>query len=247
MHHVVILAAGKGTRMKSDISKVLTPVRGTPIIHRLLQSIIPISATPTLIVGYKAEDVMRETGNKYNYVLQTEQLGTGHAIMSAKESLKDKGYTTILVFPGDHPLVKTSTIEKLIALHNETGAAVTLGTYKADSFDGLNSVFNNFGRIIRDEEGFVDRIVEYKDASEEERAVTEVNLSYYCFDAEWLWQNIDSLKDNNASKEYYLTDMIALAREQGKKVAAYIIQDPAECLGINTPEQLKIVEDAIGE
>ncbi len=245
MIHVVILAAGKGTRMKSELPKVLHPVRGTPILIRLLQNISEICETPTLIVGHKAEMVIEATDGKYNYIEQKEQLGTGHAIMSAREELQKLGAKTIVVLPGDHPLVSYETVKRLVDNHAKSDAAVSLGTAKIKDGDPRLMIFNNYGRIIRNASGHVERIVEFKDATPEEREVKEFNLSYYCFDAEWLWKNIDLLKNMNASHEYYLTDMVAIAKDQGRHVDSYVISEITECLGVNTPEQLKMVEDAL--
>ena len=247
MVHVVILAAGKGTRMKSDLPKVLHPVKGVPIIKRLLSTVTKIDPKPTLIVGHKAQEVIDATENKYFYVEQKEQLGTGHAVRVACDSLKTKDITTLVVLPGDHPLVSVETIEKLIENHSKSDAALSLGTAKIEEEDPRLMIFNNYGRIIRNSAGNVDRIVEYKDATEEERAVKEFNLSYYAFDFKWLCKNISALKNNNASGEYYLTDMIHVAIEQGRHVDSCVITNVVECLGINSPEQLKMVEDAIGE
>ena len=245
MVHVVILAGGKGTRMKSELPKVLHEVKGTPIIRRLLSSIEPVCSRPTIIIGHKGQEVIAATGGKYNYVEQKEQLGTGHALQCARGSLQNAGYSAIVVLMGDHPLVQAATIENMVKEHTASKAAITLATAVTPDFLGLNATFNNFGRIIRNEKGFVARIVEYKDATEEERAVKEVNIGYYCFDADWLWENIDRLGNNNASKEYYLTDMVKIATDQGLPVAAHIIADTSECLGINSPEQLMIVERAL--
>ncbi len=245
MVHIIILAGGKGTRMKSDLPKVLHEIGGVPIIKRLLKNIAPLCPAPSIIVGHKADDVKNATEHEYHYIEQKEQLGTGHAIMCAKEELKDKNLETVIILPGDHPLIQKETLEDLLALHAKSKAVVTLATTIAPHFEGDYSVFMHYGRIIRGADGTVDRIVEYKDATEEERASHEVNLSYYCFDADWLWQNIDLLKNKNAAKEYYLTDMVHIAKEQGKIVAAFPINALNECLGINTPEQLRMVEAAL--
>jgi bifunctional UDP-N-acetylglucosamine pyrophosphorylase/glucosamine-1-phosphate N-acetyltransferase len=176
---------------------------------------------------------------------QKEQLGTGHAVRVACESLQDKGITTLVVLPGDHPLVSIETINNLIENHSKSDAAVSLGTAKIEEGDPRLMIFNNYGRIIRNAEGNVDSIVEFKDATEEQRAVKEFNLSYYCFDFAWLCKNISTLKNTNASGEYYLTDMVHVAIEQGRHVDSYVITNVIECMGINSPEQLKMVEDAI--
>ena len=245
MVHVVILAAGKGTRMKSDIPKVLHPVKGIPMLIRALSAITQIDQHPTIIVGHKAQMVIDATGNKYQYIEQKEQLGTGHAVMIAKDVLKDKGITSLVVLPGDQPLVSSETIRNLIANHAKSDAAVSLGTIKVVEDDPRLMIFNNYGRIIRSASGNVDRIVEYKDATEAERAVHEFNLTYYCFEAKWLWENIDKLQNKNVSGEFYITDMVHMAIEQGRHVDSYVITNVVECLGINSPEQLMMVEDAI--
>jgi bifunctional UDP-N-acetylglucosamine pyrophosphorylase / glucosamine-1-phosphate N-acetyltransferase len=245
MAHIIILAGGKGTRMKSDMPKVLHPVKGKPIIERQLENITSICADPTIIVGFKADEVRAATHNKYHYVEQKEQLGTGHAIMCAKKDLEKRDIKTIIVLPGDHPLVQAQTLEYLLELHHNQKAAVTIGTTVVPNYDGEYSIFQNYGRIIRGQDGTVAKIVEFKDASDEERASREVNLSYYCFDATWLWANIDTIANKNKANEYYLTDMVQIAKEQGLVVAAYPIQSLTECLGINSPEQLRMVEAAL--
>lgn len=245
MAHIIILAGGKGTRMKSELPKVLHEVKGKPLIGHLLSRIASICADPTLIVGYKAEEVRQASEHKYHYAEQKEQLGTGHAILCAREDLKDKDLGTIIVLPGDHPMIEAQTLIYLQELHTQKDAAVTLATTIVPHFEGKYATFSHYGRVIRGEDGMVDRIVEYKDATEEERACREVNLSYYCFKADWLWENITKLSNNNAAGEYYLTDMVHMAKEQGLVVAAYPIQGLIECLGINTPEQLRMVEEAI--
>lgn len=245
MIHIAILAAGKGTRMKSELPKVLNPVKGVPIIERLLNTVTKIDPKPTLIVGHKADEVIAATHNKYNYVEQQQQLGTGHAVQTVCRALKDKPIKTLIVLPGDHPLVSEETIRKLIENHSRSDAALSLGTAKIADNDPRLMIFNNYGRIIRNGDGHVDRIVEYKDATEAERAVHEFNVSYYAFDFKWLCEHIEQLENNNASKEFYLTDMVHMAIKQGRHVDSYAITNVVECLGINSPEQLKMVEDAI--
>jgi bifunctional UDP-N-acetylglucosamine pyrophosphorylase/glucosamine-1-phosphate N-acetyltransferase len=245
MVHVAILAAGKGTRMNSDLPKVLHQVKGISIIERLLASVTQINPKPTILVGHKAQEVIAATGNKYHYIEQKEQLGTGHAVRVICEALAGEDIETLVILPGDHPLVSVDTINRLIENHAKHDAVVSLGTAKVSEGDPRLMIFNNYGRIIRNVEGNVDRIVEYKDATEDERKVREFNLSYYAFNFKWLCENISKLKNNNASKEYYVTDMVHIAIEQGRHVDSYAITNVVECLGINSPEQLKMVEDAI--
>ena len=245
MTHVIILAAGKGTRMKSDMPKVLHPVLGVPIVSRLLSEVVKVCPVPTLIVGHKAQDVIDATGNKYHYVIQQEQKGTGHAVACAAADLVPQYHGQVVVLLGDHPLVSASTIENLVAIHKQEKATITLATAIVPNYEGLYSVFLNYGRVVRSATGEVEKIVEFKDASEDLRATKEINPSYYCFDAPWLWENISKLESKNAAGEFYLTDMIERARSQGLKVVPSLIKNIKECLGINTPEQLKQVEDVI--
>ncbi|MBX4198118.1 NTP transferase domain-containing protein [Candidatus Parcubacteria bacterium] len=245
MSHIIILAGGKGSRMQSNTHKVLHEVKGVPIISRLLQNISPICSTPTIIIGHKADEVREATHYAYSYVEQKEQRGTGHAVMCAREALKDKPDETIIILPGDHPLIEARTLWQLQSLHTLHNATVTLATKIVPHFEGIHSIFKHYGRVIRNKDGMVLKIVEYKDASAEERECLEVNLSYYCFNAQWLWQHITALSSHNAASEYYLTDMVKIATDQGLRVAAYPIQQMAECLGINTPEQLLMVEEAL--
>jgi len=239
---IIILAGGKGTRMQSNGPKVLVEVGGEPIILRLLKAVETVCSNSTIIVGYQGEEVIKATENKYHYIWQKEQLGTGHAVACAREALADEVIKNIVVLPGDHPLISTETLEELVRLHESSGATLTLTTGMADNFIGDFAAFYNFGRIVRDRTGAVDRIVELKDANEEEKKISEVNFGYYCFDSAWLWKNIDKLKDNNKAKEYYLTDLVQLAVNQGEKISVFTTKDTAEGFGINMPEQLAIVE-----
>jgi bifunctional UDP-N-acetylglucosamine pyrophosphorylase/glucosamine-1-phosphate N-acetyltransferase len=242
MNQIVILAAGKGTRMGSDLPKVLHPVQGVPIIEHILRNTRSLVEKPVVVVGHGREQVMAALGDRVNYVHQAEQLGTGHAVRCARETLQALGVTRVLVTPGDHPLISTATFERMLSTLAETGATVVLASVVVPDFDGDSAQFAHFGRIVRGVDGAVDRIVEYKDATEAERAIREVNTSYYCFDAAWLWDALDRLSDDNAAHEYYLTDTVGLARDDGHTVAVYTIEDPIEGLGINTPEQLALIE-----
>jgi len=244
---IIILAGGKGTRMQSNGPKVLVHAGGKPIILRLLKAVKTVCSNPTIIVGYQGEEVIKATENKYHYVWQKEQLGTGHAVARAKVELENKEFERIVILPGDHPLLSETALLKLIATHEEAGAVLTLTTGQVENFSGDYSAFYNFGRIVRNGSGSVLRIVELKDASDEEKKITEVNLGYYCFKPDWLWQNIEKLQDNNKAKEYYLTDLVGLAREQGQKIQAQLIDNIVEGFGINTPEQLMIVEKCLNK
>jgi len=240
--HVIILAGGKGTRMKSDCPKVLVELGGKPLISRLLEAVTPVCLRPTVIVGYGSDKVMAALGDRCEYAHQAEQLGTGHAVSVARKDLDRPDIRNIIVLYGDHPLVSEETVRALVARHEEGGGAVTIATVTVPSFEGDFQAFYHYGRIIRGEEGEVQGIVELKDATDAERAVREVNPGYYCFNARWLWDNIKELENNNKAKEYYLTDMIGIAVKKGERIATTTIQNPPEGMGVNTIEELHIAE-----
>lgn len=243
MNHIIILAGGRGTRMRLSYPKVIHRINGVPLLRHLLHNIKVICPKPTIIVGYKSEEVIREIGKDYDYIHQKTPLGTGHAVMCAKKHLgQNKAIENIVVLPGDHPLIGASMVESLLASHHQNNSVLTLGTILLPHFNYDWSVFYNCGRIIRDQDGFVDKIVEWKDATSSEKAVKEVNVSYYCFRARWLWNNIEKLDCRNNANEYYLTDMVAIAKSQGYRIASMNIKDPFEGMGVNTPQELSRVE-----
>lgn len=243
---ILILAGGLGKRMNNpDMPKVLISLNGRPLIDYLLAAIKKsgVCAKPTIVVGAKAEMVKATIGSEYDYVLQTEQLGTGHAVMCAAPELKGRA-ENVLVLYGDQPLMKAETIKKLAEAHLAGGKVLTMGTVTVPDFEDWRGGFYDFGRIVRDEAGKVIGIVEKKDATEEILKIKELNPSYFCFKADWLCQNLDNIKNKNNQKEYYLTDLIAIACRQGEEIATVAI-DPKEAVGVNTEEQLKLVEELI--
>jgi len=242
MDHIIILAGGKGTRMKTDLPKVLNKLKGVSFIKRVVLAATKICKKPTIIVGYKGEDVIKETNNKYHYVWQREQLGTGHAIMCAKEDLINQDIDTILVLNGDHPLVKSKTLKDIISSHKKSRAVLSISSIITPSFEGDFSMFLDFGRIVRDENKNIKGIVESKDAKDDEKQIREVNVSYYCFDAKWLWQNIKKIANDNKAGEYYLTDLVKIAFSEEEKINSYIIKDPSEGIGVNNMRQLEVAK-----
>lgn len=236
---IVILAAGEGKRMgNKKIPKALVPLKGKPLIKYLLESIKKsgVCSRPVIVVGNGADLIKEELGSDYTYSFQEEQLGTGHAVMAARDDLRSM--YDIMVLYGDHPLVSAETIKKITQTHLTQGQVLTIATAKVEDFNDWRQAFINFGRIVRDDQGNVNKIVEVKDATDEEKDIKEVNPGYYCFKADWLWQNLNKLNTNNAQKEYYLTDLIALALEQGIETVEI---EPKEALGVNTPEQLESI------
>lgn len=246
---VVVLAAGKGKRMGGTLPlpKVLYPLGGRPMIEYLLHSLgqSVVKAKPVIVI---APDlfVIRETlGGHYDYAVQESQLGTGHAVMSAKDKLQ--GYSHILVLYGDNPLLSTAFINLLVQTHLQNGQVLTSATLTVPDFEGWRSTFANFGRIIRDGAGNVTRVVEVRDATEEERAITEVNTGSYMFKASWLWSALPRLGRNNIQGEYYITDLLGMALAQEKQIKTVSVLDAREALGINTPEQLAFAESALAQ
>ncbi len=238
---VVILAAGKGTRMKAEGPKALTLVGGRPILAYLLDAVEEsgLDARPTVVVGYGADEIRAVMGGRCQYAVQTEQLGTGHAAASAKETVADADHVVVLY--GDHPFISAETMRRLAGRHMERGNTLTLMTTKVPSFKGAYAGFERWGRILRGESRHITGIREYKDATEEERRIMELNPALFCFDAKWLWENAAALRAENVQKEYYLTDLVAAAIAQGKPLSSIDIA-PEEVVGINTPEERDIAE-----
>ena len=233
----LILAAGKGTRMGnkegSEIPKVMFPVAGKPIISYAVRAVKRAGIKKVyLIVGYKKEMIENYFKDQVGYILQEQQLGTGHAVICAKDVLQNKAQA-ILVFYGDHSLYKAETIKKLINLYQREKPTIAM----------LSVIFKDplhwaFGRIIRDTEGEVLEIVEQKDCNKEQLKIKESNPGFYIFNAKWLWENCLKLKNQNVQKEFYLTDMIGIAKSQKKRIIALPVSEEFEAYGINTPEQL---------
>jgi len=240
---IVVLAAGHGKRMASgEIPKVLVEFRGQSLIKHLLSSIklSGVDGRPVIVVGQKAEQVKIALGNDYDYVMQLEQKGTGHAVVTTRELLEGK-VDNIMVLYGDQPLVSADTIRKLAESHLTSGAELTMGIVKIDDFLDWRQNFYDFGRVIRDSAGKIVKIVEKKDATPEELKITEVNPSYFCFKAKWLWNNLSKLQNNNSQQEYYLTDLVGLAVTEGRNINSVFIK-PVEALGVNTQSQLELLD-----
>lgn len=222
----IILAAGQGTRMKSKLYKVLHPILGRPMIQYVIEALKPAKLEELVtVIGHGAETVKSKIGNESQFVLQEEQLGTAHAVMQAEEILKNKSGTTIVVC-GDTPLITSKTFEKLFEYHERSGAKATILTTNITDPTG-------YGRVIRGETGDVERIVEHKDASDEEKTVKEINTGTYCFDNEALFSALKKVNNDNAQQEYYLPDVIEILKSQNEKVTAFITEDEKETIGIN--------------
>lgn len=245
--NIVILAAGHGTRMQHELPKPLVPLLEKPMIQYLLDAIAKtgVCDDPIIVVNPHTESLFRETLGEYTYVLQHEQLGTGHAVQSARDMLSD-ATDPILVLYGDMPFVSAETISRIAMRAHESEAKLTMTTTIVPDFEGWHEAFYGFSRIIRDADNKVVRTVEKKDATEIELEIMEVNPAYLCFDAPWLWKHIDMISNTNAQQEYYLTDLIKMATDEGNEIATVIV-DPMDALGINTPEHLRLCEKVARE
>ena len=229
----VILAAGKGTRMKSGLVKVLHPAAGRPMIGWAVDVARAAGAAPVvLVVGHQADAVkaLFHDADDIRCALQAEQLGTGHAVACARDELA--GFNgTVLILCGDTPLLRAETLQGLIAFHRAKGAALTVLTAMLDNPYG-------YGRVVRDADGRVLRIVEQKDAAPHEQAICEINSGIYCMEAEFLFANIDSISNQNAQQEFYLTDLVSIAVQSGRVCLGHATDDADEIMGVNDRAQL---------
>jgi UDP-N-acetylglucosamine diphosphorylase/glucosamine-1-phosphate N-acetyltransferase len=232
----LILAAGKGTRMKSEKAKVLHVLNGKPLLHYSLVAAKEAGAEKIVtVIGHQAEVVRKEfAGSDCVFVEQNPQLGTGHAVLQAKDLLTDcKGLTVILC--GDVPLLKSATIKSLVDNHVASKAMVSVLTT-------IPPPPHAYGRIVKDDQGNVFKIVEHRDATEEEKKIGEINTGIYCVDTRFLFHALVKVTNNNQQGEYYLTDIVEIAVREGQKVKSFIASDYVEVMGINTLEELARAE-----
>lgn len=242
---VLILAAGKGKRMKSgDMPKVLAPLSGKPLIQYVLNTVQKINAKKTvLIIGHQKEKVKefieKSDFDNIEYAYQDEQLGTGHAVMMAEENMKNfQG--DVLILAGDVPLLTSDTINKFIDEHNKYESAVSVLSTTAPDATG-------YGRIVRDSKGDFIKITEEKDADEEIKKIDEINSGIFLVDSVTLFDSLKKTSNKNAQKEYYLTDIIEILKAEKTPVFAFNLAKFDELQGINSPEDLKRAEEAIKE
>lgn len=237
---IIVLAAGHGKRMNSELPKALTPLHGKPFIKHVLDAIVSsgVCENPVIVIGQKGDQVRDILGPSYSYAVQEEQLGTGHAVMMAESIAKDAD--NILVLYADHPLVSSKTIMNLVNTQKEKKATLTMATAIVPDFNDWRSAFISFGKFVRNENGKIKKIVEVKDATKEELEIKEVNPAYMCFDAKWMWKHLHMLKNENAQGEYYLTDLVGMAFNE-EQVIETIVIEPKEALGVNTKDQLELI------
>jgi bifunctional UDP-N-acetylglucosamine pyrophosphorylase/glucosamine-1-phosphate N-acetyltransferase len=238
---VIILAAGLGTRMKSATIKILHKAAGRPIVDYVIDLAGELcSSAPVMIIGHQREAVQKSVGDRARYAVQEQQLGTGHAVLQAEQVLDPAALAgrKVLILSGDVPLTRLETLQALLAEHDRAGNALTLLSMRLDEPA-------MYGRVLRDDAGAVLRIVEAKDASEDQKKINEVNAGIYVFNGEHLFENLRRLGNTNAQGEYYLTDLLAVIREGGHRVGAVVVNDPVEALGVNSRAELASVEAEI--
>ncbi len=234
---IVILAAGKGTRMGTEVPKVLLPIHDRPVITHLLDEItsIPQDTPPVIVVGFQEQLVKDTLGPAYVYVTQFDLKGTAHAVLSAKDAITAENF---IVLCGDVPFTTKESITQLMDLHLKNQAKVSMFTCSLPNFENEYENFLSFGRIIRDAEGRVIKIQEYKDCTDEQKLITEVNPSIYVFNSNWLWDKLSNIDDHNSQHEFYLTDIVELAIADGQQIYSLPIS-AKEIYGINTPDNLE--------
>lgn len=240
---ILILAAGLGTRMRSNLAKVLHRLDGRELINHVCETAATLGPRKFyVVVGHQAEDVKRAVLSEFDessaaFVLQEQQLGTGDAVNAARELLESQD-STLLVLSGDVPMITSETLAGLIAAHNEKSAACTVLTVKLNDPSG-------YGRVIRDAEGNFARIVEQKDATDDQRRVSEINSGIYCFDTRKLFAALTRVGNSNAQGEYYLTDVPQILKDGGETVSIFECRDPREVEGVNDRRQLAGMEKII--
>lgn len=236
----IVLAAGKGTRMESELPKVLVPISGSPMIDYVLDTLDAAGIKRKIVVvGYKSELVRQHLEQRHGveFAEQPEQLGTGHAVMMCRKQFADHP-GPVLIVTGDAPMLQASTVQKLLQAFSEEQPDCLLGTVTKENPSG-------FGRIVRDDSGRFCGIVEEKDATDQQREIREVNPSVYLFKADALLAVLDQLTAENAQREYYITDCPRLLLEAGKSVDARNVLQPIESLGVNSQADVQEVESAL--
>jgi UDP-N-acetylglucosamine diphosphorylase/glucosamine-1-phosphate N-acetyltransferase len=224
----IILAAGKGTRMKSDLAKVLHPVCGRPMLDHVVAVAREIGSLKIgVIIGHQADHIQETYKDQgLTFILQKEQLGTGHAVLQARQAFSSfQG--TLIILCGDVPLLRPSTVRKMVEHHSKTHSVITVLTIRLDEPA-------SYGRVVRGRDGRILKIVEARDATESEKDITEINTGIYCAESPFLFEAVAQIRNDNAQGEYYLTDICEIANQKGMKVTPFLTEDSVEVMGINT-------------
>ncbi|THB73290.1 MAG: nucleoside-diphosphate-sugar pyrophosphorylase [Desulfobacteraceae bacterium] len=239
---VVILAAGKGTRMKSQLPKVLHKVQSREMILHVIESVLPLVGNQVyVVVGHQAEQVKTVVSDQYTveFALQEQLLGTGDAVKAALPFLPDH-IKSVLILCGDVPLIRTKTLRSMIRQHEQDRLDITVMTVLLPDPTG-------YGRVIQDDQGRVSGIVEQADATEAQKSICQVNSGIYLINKDVLSGSLERIDSNNQQQEYYLTDIIGIVHRAGGKIGGVAIQDPREVMGVNTLEQLETANNLMAE
>lgn len=230
----LILAAGKGTRMKSDKAKVLHEVLAAPMVHHVIDAVTPLQpARIVLVVGHQHEAVRAAlAGYNVTFALQEEQLGTGHAVLAARNLLSGRD-VQVLILCGDTPLIRTATLRAMLQAHAASSAMLTIMTTELDNPTG-------YGRVLKGPDGAVQGIIEEKDATAAQRLIREINAGIYLVEADFLFGALDQVTTDNAQGEMYLTDIVGIAANNSVSVRTFCCADPEETLGVNSPAELAL-------
>lgn len=237
---VVILAAGEGKRMQSELPKVMQILNGKPLIEYVVRAVkeTGLVERPVVVVGASHTIVQEYLQDRARYAIQREQLGTGHAVSATEHLLKDQAEQIVVLY-GDMPFITSRSIEKLAAEHAKNNNTITFMTVTVPDFIGWRRYFYDLSRVVRDKNGAVIKDIQMKDATRDELQVRELNTAYFCFRASWLWKHLKEVRNNNVQREYYLTDLINMAIQHGERVSTLAVEEK-EAVGINTAEQLEL-------
>ncbi len=234
----IVMAAGKGTRMKSNKSKLVHKIYGKEIIKRAIENVKNAGIDEVIaVVGYQKEQIEEVLGDSVKYAIQEEQLGTGHAVMKASKFLENKS-GKVLILNGDHPIMRPETLKNLVSVSKERNESATILTMVHDKTIP-------YGKIIHDENGNIKEIIEHKDCNAEQINIKEVNLGMYCFDIKELLSALKELKNDNMQEEYYLTDVIKIMYNKGLKTGSVVVSDNTEVLGVNDRMDLQVLTKAL--
>ena len=241
------MAAGKGKRMKSEVPKPLVQIAGKSMIEHLLDRVesVHINGKPVVVVSPDGEKLFRSIlGDRVELAIQAQQLGTGDAVKSAHQACGDAA--SILVLYGDHPFIEPKVIARLAELSSRHKDALVMLTTTVPNFENQYSAFKSWSRILRNSDGKIVGDRQVKDASEEIMQIRELNPCIFVFPAEWLWENLNKLNNQNAAEEYYLTDLVKIAVETGMEIVSETV-DALQVMGVNTPEELHQAEKYAGQ
>jgi bifunctional UDP-N-acetylglucosamine pyrophosphorylase/glucosamine-1-phosphate N-acetyltransferase len=239
---IIILAAGKGTRMNSNMPKVLHRFHGKPFVQNVCENARAVADAVIVVVGFRSEEVAAVLPSDVIIAYQEQQLGTGDAVKEALRMFPDS-FDTILVISADHPQLQKETLQELLRVHRLQPFPLTFASVILSDFSEWRSSFAHAGRILRGENGFVRRIVEYKHGSKVERAINEVNVSLYVFNGSWLRTHIDQLQKHDSVDEIYITDMIEMAVTKSGGATAIPLNDARQGLGVNSQDELRVLEE----